>query len=112
MPKKSATIERNTAKDYINRDIVNIKNELQTLNKLVRDGNGQPSLLQQVTMISADLDHLESELKEAIQDLKQTMKNHHDFSIEKSKTTWQFKSAVWVALISGVTSVALQLIKV
>ena len=41
MPKKLKESEdRNTAIDYLNRDIVNIKNELQTLNKLVRDGNG------------------------------------------------------------------------
>ena len=32
--------EKNTAIDYINRDIVNVKTELQTLSKLIRDGNG------------------------------------------------------------------------
>ena len=40
--------EKNTAIDYINRDIVNVKTELQTLSKLIRDGNGQPSIMQQV----------------------------------------------------------------
>jgi hypothetical protein len=109
MPRKAS--ERNTAVDYINRDIVNIKMELQNLNKLVRDGNGQPSLMQQVTMISADLGHLEAEIKEAIHDLKQAVKNHHEFSVEKNKMSWQFKSAVWVALITSFSSVAIHLIK-
>ena len=111
MRRKSTVTDRNTAIDYINRDIINIKNELQTLNKLVRDGNGQPSLLQQVTMMRTDLDHLESELKEAIHDLKETVKNHHEFSVEKNKSTWQFKSVIWAALISGITSIVLHLIK-
>ena len=52
--------ERNTAIDYINRDIVNIKTELQGLSKLIRDGNGQPSLMQQVATLSSEIIHLEA----------------------------------------------------
>ena len=49
---------RNTAIDYINRDIVNIKTELQGLSKLIRDGNGQPSLMQQVATLSSEIIHI------------------------------------------------------
>ena len=105
------SLEHNAVVDYINKDIVNIKNELQTLNKLVRDGNGQPSLMQQVATISTDLNHIESSLKENMNELKEAVKNHHQFSVDKNKTSWQFKSAVWVALITSVGSVAIQVLK-
>lgn len=110
--------DRNTAIDYINRDIVNVKLELQTLNKLVRDGNGQPSLMQQVAKIDSDLEHLELDLKEDLNslkaelaDIKDAMKTHHEYAVEKNKTSWQFKSAVWVALITSITSVIIHLSK-
>jgi hypothetical protein len=101
--------ERNTAIDYINRDIVNIKNELQVLNKLVRDGNGQPSLMQQVASISAELTHFETDVKEALADLKDTVSRYHNEAIEKEaekeSNAWQFKGAIYVALISSITSI-------
>lgn len=103
--------DRNTAIEYINKDIVNVKLELQTLNKLVRDGNGQPSLLQQVSKISSDLTHLEVGLKEELNSIKEAMKNHHEYAIEKNKTSWQFKSAVWVALITSLASVFIHMPK-
>lgn len=120
--KEVVTEDRNTAIDYINRDIVNVKHELQTLNKLVRDGNGQPSLMQQVAKISTDLEHLELDLKEELADIKasmkdelydikESMKTHHEYAVEKNKTSWQFKSAVWVALITSLTSVIIHLSK-
>ena len=109
MPRKSKSEDRNTAIDYLNRDIVNIKNELQTLNKLVRDGNGQPSLMTQVATLHSELNHVEAELKESLHELKQAVNSHHQFSIDKNKTSWQFKSAVWVALITSVTSVIIHL---
>lgn len=103
--------EKNTAIDYINRDIVNIKNELQILNKLVRDGNGQPSLMQQVAHISAELTHFEIDMKEAIADLKTTVSKFHNEAIEKEQrketAAWQFKGAIYVALISSITSILL-----
>lgn len=106
MPRKSSE-ERNTAIDYLNRDIVNIKTELQHLNKLVRDGNGQPSLMSQVTTIKSELHHVEAELKEALHDLKETMNRCHVEAVESSKMPWQFKGAVIVALISSLTSIFL-----
>ncbi len=59
----------NDAIDYINRDIVNVKEELRTISKLVRDGNGQPSLMQQVTMLQSDIGRIEVELKLIIDQL-------------------------------------------
>lgn len=101
--------DRNTAIDYINRDIVNIKTELQVLNKLVRDGNGQPSLMQQVASISAELNHFETDVKEALADLKETVSRYHNEAVqkeaEKDTNAWQFKGALAVALISSVTSI-------
>ena len=54
--------EKNTAIDYINRDIVNVKTELQTLSKLIRDGNGQPSIMQQVATMNLEMSLLKDEL--------------------------------------------------
>ena len=62
--------ERNTAIDYINRDIVNIKNELQSLSKLIRDGNGQPSLMQQTATLSNELAHFELEFSKELENLR------------------------------------------
>jgi len=101
------TEERNTAIDYLNRDIVNIKNELQTLNKLVRDGNGQPSLMQQVTILSSDVVHMQNEFRATMDDLKCTMTEQHRATLDKNKMNWQFKTAVMVALIGSMTSLAM-----
>ena len=108
MPKPA--FNRNTAIDYLNRDIVNIKNDIANLSKIVRDGNGQPSLTQQVTTINNDLKHVTEELKNEIRELKETSHHCRILSEEKSNVTWQFKAAIWVALISSVTSISLQLI--
>lgn len=105
------SLELNTAIDYINKDIGNIKNELQTLNKLVRDGNGQPSLIQQVATISTNISHIETSLKESIHELKEAINLHYQYSVEKNKTSWQFKSAIWVALITSIASVMINMSK-
>ena len=114
MPKKAPTADaavitedRNTAIDYLNRDIVNVKLELQTLNKLVRDGNGQPSLMQQVTKLGSDFEHMQNEVRTSIEDLKTMMTEQHRTALEKSKMNWQFKTAVMVALIGSMTSLAM-----
>jgi len=101
---------RNTAIDYINRDIVSIKNEVQNLSKLLRDGNGQPSIMQQVTTLSNDLVHLEGELKKDIYELRENITHCRHASSEKDKLSWQFKTAVLVALISSITSVLIVLL--
>ena len=112
MPKKLKESEdRNTAIDYLNRDIVNIKNELQTLNKLVRDGNGQPSLMQQVTALTTNLDHFQHEVCTQIQDLKSTMSQQHTVSLERTKSSWQHRTAIWVALISSMASIIMHFAK-
>ena len=108
MPK--ATNSRNTAIDYLNRDIVNVKNELNNLSKIVRDGNGQPSLVQQVITVNNDLKHISEELKSEIQDLKHTAHQCRMISEEKDKLSWQFKTAILVALISSFTSIILQIL--
>ena len=101
---------RNTAIDYLNRDIVNVKAELTNLSKIVRDGNGQPSLVQQVITVNNDLKHISEELKSEIQDLKHTTHHCRLVSEEKDKLSWQFKTAIFVALISSFTSIILQVL--
>lgn len=97
----------NDAIDYINRDIVNVKEELRTISKLVRDGNGQPSLIQQVTMLQSDLSRLEVELKEQIINLQSGVDGLRAKEKERNSLNWQFKTAVGVALISSLTSIYL-----
>jgi len=110
MARAPSNENRNTAIDYINRDIVSIKNEVQNLSKLLRDGNGQPSIMQQVTTLSNDLVHLEGELKKDIYELRENITHCRDASSEKDKLSWQFKTAVLVALISSITSVLIVLL--
>jgi len=102
--------ERNTAIDYINRDIVNIKTELQNLSKLIRDGNGQPSLMQQTATLSNELAHLELEFSKELENLRASINACRASHLEKDRLSWQFKTAVWVALITSVTGVIIQLL--
>ena len=111
MPRKSASEERNTAIDYLNKDIFNIKTELQLLNKVVKDGNGQPSLIQQVTALTINLNHLQHEMAVAIDDLKQTMCEHHKVATKNNSMNWQFKTAVWVAFISSMSTLIMHFYK-
>lgn len=97
----------NEAIDYINRDIVNVKEDLRTISKLVRDGNGQPSLMQQVTILQSDIGRIEVELKEQILNLQTTVDNFRVKEKERNTLTWQFKTAIAVALISSFTSIYL-----
>lgn len=97
----------NEAIDYINRDIVNVKEEIRTLSKLVRDGNGQPSLMQQVTMLQSDIGRIEVELKEQILNLQTSVDGFRQKEKERNTLTWQFKTAIAVALISSFTSIYL-----
>jgi len=110
MPKKREEAG-NTAIDYLNRDIVNVKLELQTLNKLVRDGNGQPSLMERVTTLSSDFTHMQSEVKREIDSMKEMMCQHHKDTMEKNKMNWQFKTAIWVALIGSISSLIMHFYK-
>jgi len=93
----------NDAIDYINRDIVGVKNELHTLNKLVRDGNGQPSLIQQVTHLNNKVSNLELTIHEELADIKSCI-------LEKERVTWHFKTAVIVAIITAVTSIYINMV--
>jgi len=97
----------NDAIDYINRDIVNVKEDLRTISKLVRDGNGQPSLMQQVTMLQSDIGRIEVELKEHILNLQTSVDGFRQKEKERNTLTWQFKTAIAVALISSFTSIYL-----
>lgn len=93
--------------DYINRDIVNVKEELRTISKLVRDGNGQPSLMQQVTMLQGDINRIEIDLKEQILNLQTSVESFRSKEKERNSLAWQFKTAIAVALISSFTSIYL-----
>jgi hypothetical protein len=97
----------NDAIDYINRDIVNVKEELRTISKLVRDGNGQPSLMQQVTMLQNEINHLEVELKEQLINLQARVDACQAKDKERNSLNWQFKTAIGVALITSFTSIYL-----
>ena len=103
--------ERNTAIDYLNRDIVNIKTELQNLSKLIRDGNGQPSLMQQTATLSNELAHFELEFTKELENLRISINDCRASHSEKDKMSWQFKTAVWGALITSLTGVIIQLLK-
>jgi hypothetical protein len=97
----------NEAIDYINRDIVNVKEDLRTISKLVRDGNGQPSLIQQVTMLQSDIGRLEIEIKEQIISLQSSVDTIKSKEKERSTLNWQFKTAIGVAIITSFTSIFL-----
>ena len=109
------TIERNTIIDYINRDIVNVKEEVHTLSKIVRDGNGHPSLMQQVATLNNDIAHLRAEIDGRFNETRDLLEVHYEElhnSVskctarhnEEKKMDWQFKTAVWVSLIGSITS--------
>lgn len=95
----------NEAIDYINRDIVNVKNELQTISKLVRDGNGQPSLIAQVTSLNSDMERLSSEFKTELKNLQESIDGIKKSIDEKNTLSWQFKTALLLALITSFTSI-------
>jgi hypothetical protein len=95
----------NDAIDYINKDISNLKTDLQTISKLVRDGNGQPSLMQQVATLQNDIAHLEVEMIERLNTLETSIADCQRRHKENSKLTWQFKTAIAVALITSFTSI-------
>jgi hypothetical protein len=95
----------NDAIDYINRDIVNVKNELAILTKLVRDGNGQPSLVSQVTLLNNRIAHVEIDLKNDIMALKESFDEYKTTSLKRSSYSWSFKTAIFVALITSFTSI-------
>ena len=101
--------ERNIAIDYINRDIVNIKNELQSLSKLIRDGNGQPSLMQQTATLSNELAHFELEFSKELENLRSSINACRASHLEKDRLSWQFKSVVWASLITSLTSIFIHL---
>ena len=113
MPVKKQS-ERNTAIDYINRDIVNVKDDLQVLSKIVRDGNGHPSLMQQVSTLQNDIIHLRAEIDGRFSENRELVMTYHEdlqTSIdrceekhkEKQKLHWHIQTAIWVALIGSIT---------
>lgn len=95
----------NDAIDYINRDIVNVKNELQTISKLVRDGNGQPSLIAQVSTLNSEMERLNSEFKTELRNLQESVESLKHSINEKNNLSWQFKTALILALITSFTSI-------
>jgi len=114
MPSRK-TPERNTAIDYINRDIVNVKEDLANISKIVRDGNGHPSLMQQVATLNNDIIHLRAEMDSRFNETRDLMEVYHneiytavnkcDAKHQKQQGLhWHMQTAIWVALISSVTS--------
>jgi hypothetical protein len=94
----------NEAIDYINRDIVNVKSELQTISKLVRDGNGQPSLIQQVATLHNEINHLDTKLSGQFQELSKNLEEMQKTNAEGANLSWQFKAVIAAAIISSFTS--------
>ena len=97
----------NDAIDYINRDIVNVKKEVEILSKLVRDGNGRPSLILQVETLSNKVEQIETSLQNGIDELKTSIQDYHIENAEKGKMTLSFKTAIVVAVIGSFTSLML-----
>ena len=108
------TSDRNTAIDYINRDIVNVKEDLANISKIVRDGNGHPSLMQQVATLNNDVTHLRAEVDSRFNETRDLMEVYHNemySAINKCDAKhakqqglhWHMQTAIWVALISSVT---------
>jgi len=94
----------NEAIDYINRDIVNVKNELQTISKLVRDGNGQPSLIQQVATVRSEISLLDNKLTAQLEELTESVDGIKKTNLEGANLSWQFKAVVVAALLSSLYS--------
>ena len=59
-------MSRNTAIDYVNRDIVSVKKDIEVLSKLIRDGNGTPSLIQQVTTLNIEMSVMQDDLRKGM----------------------------------------------
>ena len=97
----------NDAIDYINRDIVNVKRELENLNRIVISGNGQPPLTTQVATLQSDVKAFEKNTKEEIEGVKESINTMNTNVSEKNYSSWQFKTAILVALISSITSIYL-----
>jgi len=100
---------RNTAIDYLNREIVNIKHDIEVLSKLIRDGNGSPSLIQQVTTLNIEMRNVQEELKKELSELKDMIKSGRQSNAEKDRNSWQFKTAIAVVMISSLTSIYLNM---
>ena len=114
MPSKKITSDRNIAIDYINRDIVNVKEDLANISKIVRDGNGHPSLMQQVATLNNDVTHLRAEVDSRFNETRDLMEVYYNemySAINKCDAKhakqqglhWHMQTAIWVALISSVT---------
>ena len=100
---------RNTAIDYINREIINIKHDIEVLSKLIRDGNGSPSLIQQVAILNIEMRNVQEELKKELSELKDMVKSNRQINVEREKNSWQFKTAIAVVLLSSLTSIYLNM---
>ena len=100
---------RNTAIDYLNREIVNIKHDIEGLSKLIRDGNGSPSLIQQVTTLNIEMRNVQEELKKELSELKDMVKSSRQTNAESERNSWQFKTSIAVVVISSLTSVYLSM---
>lgn len=93
--------------DLLDRDIQHLKGELQVLSKLLRDGNGQPSIMQQISSINTEITGLRNDMCE----LKDSIHFWKDNEVQKESMSWQFKTAIFVALISSITSLIINFIK-
>jgi hypothetical protein len=93
--------------EVLDRDITHLKNELQVLSKLLRDGNGQPSIMQQISSINTEMVGLRNDLYE----LRDSIQYWRDSEANKESMSWQFKTAILVALMSSVTSLIINFVK-
>lgn len=90
----------NDAIDYINRDIVNVKNDLTKLKEVVFTGNGQPSLVQQVTQLREG----QTTIRREVEGIKNTLIEQRAEQKNKNNLAWHFKTAIIVALITSFTA--------
>lgn len=99
--------DNDTSFEVLDRDIQHLKSELYVLSKLLRDGNGQPSIMQQISSINTEIVGIRNDLCE----LKDSLHYWRESESNKESMSWQFKTAIFVALISSVTSLIINFVK-
>ena len=104
-------MSRNTAIDYVNRDIVSVKKDIEVLSKLIRDGNGTPSLIQQVTTLNIEMSVMQDDLRKGMTAMTDDISYIRKLVSDHEKSAWQFKTAVILAILSSFTTIYVQMSK-
>lgn len=90
---------QNTTVALIQRDLLELKNQVTASNKILREGNGQPSLLTRAALTEEALKNSTA----SIQELKKTLEARE---LESEKGKWQLITSI-VAAMLGLISAAI-----